>query len=141
MQTIPGSGATSRGDQGDALAGRLELSGTPPVLIDGAHNPHAAAVLAVYLRKALDLYGRIILVMGVMGDKDGGIIKPLLPLRPRSSLPRRLTQGCLPGFACRRSPCNGSSENRSHGFRSLALAKNSASRATYRRHRIVLYHW
>ncbi len=62
--------------------GRLEfIKERPPVLIDGAHNPHASAVLAVYLRKALELYSRIILVMGIMGDKDReGIIAPVLPL-------------------------------------------------------------
>ena len=62
--------------------GRLEfVKEHPPVLIDGAHNPQAAGVLSEYLRKALDLYSRIILVMGIMGDKDrAGIMKPLLPL-------------------------------------------------------------
>ncbi len=62
--------------------GRLEfVKNDPPMLIDGAHNPRAAAVLAEYLSRALDVYRRIILVMGVMSDKDReGIIKPLLPL-------------------------------------------------------------
>lgn len=62
--------------------GRLEfVKDQPPMLIDGAHNPHAATVLAEYLGKALDLYSRIILIMGIMNDKDRqGIMKPLLPL-------------------------------------------------------------
>lgn len=62
--------------------GRLEfVKDQPPLLIDGAHNPQAAAVLAEYLRKALDVYSRIILIMGIMNDKDReGIMKPLLPL-------------------------------------------------------------
>ncbi|MBI5073658.1 MAG: bifunctional folylpolyglutamate synthase/dihydrofolate synthase [Nitrospirae bacterium] len=62
--------------------GRLEfVKDRPPMLIDGAHNPQAAAVLAEYLKKALDLYSRIILIMGIMNDKDrAGIMKPLLPL-------------------------------------------------------------
>jgi len=62
--------------------GRLEfVKERPPVLIDGAHNPQAAAVLAAYLKKALELYSRIILVIGVMADKDReGIMRPLLPL-------------------------------------------------------------
>ncbi|MBI5846397.1 MAG: bifunctional folylpolyglutamate synthase/dihydrofolate synthase [Nitrospirae bacterium] len=62
--------------------GRLEfVKDHPPILIDGAHNPHAAAVLAEYLRKALGLYSRIILIMGIMNDKDRkGIMTPLLPL-------------------------------------------------------------
>jgi len=62
--------------------GRLEfVKDQPPLLIDGAHNPQAAAVLAEYLRKALNIYSRIILIMGIMNDKDReGIMKPLLPL-------------------------------------------------------------
>ncbi len=62
--------------------GRLEfVKDHPPLLIDGAHNPQAAAALAEYLRKALGLYSRIVLIMGIMNDKDReGIMKPLLPL-------------------------------------------------------------
>ena len=63
--------------------GRLELiRENPPILIDGAHNPHAATVFAAHLRKLLGTkYRRIIMVAGVMGDKDiGGILGPLLPL-------------------------------------------------------------
>jgi len=63
--------------------GRLEMiKEQPPVLIDGAHNPPAAEVLSAYLRKLLGAkYSRIIMVIGVMGDKDiEGILKPLLPL-------------------------------------------------------------
>jgi len=60
--------------------GRLELfPGPPRVLLDGAHNPAGAKVLAQALaeipRKAL------ILVTGIVGDKDAeGILAPLLPL-------------------------------------------------------------
>jgi dihydrofolate synthase/folylpolyglutamate synthase len=62
--------------------GRLEfVKDHPPVLVDGAHNPQAAVALAEYLKKALDLYSRIILVLGIMGDKDReGIMKPLISL-------------------------------------------------------------
>lgn len=63
--------------------GRLEIiNDEPPILIDGAHNPQAALVLSDYLKRvALSSYRRIILVMGVMGDKDvEGILAPLLPL-------------------------------------------------------------
>lgn len=63
--------------------GRLEMiKDVPPVLIDGAHNPAAAVVLARYLEKLLtSRYRRIILVAGVMADKDiPGILGPLLPL-------------------------------------------------------------
>jgi dihydrofolate synthase/folylpolyglutamate synthase len=63
--------------------GRIEMiRDYPPVLIDGAHNPQAAHALSAYLKKVLSVkYRRIILVMGVMGDKDvEGILRPLLPL-------------------------------------------------------------
>jgi len=63
--------------------GRLDMiRKNPPILIDGAHNPPAAAVLAAHLRKLSGgKYRRIIMVAGVMGDKDiGGILGPLLPL-------------------------------------------------------------
>jgi len=69
--------------------GRLEfVSYDPPILIDGAHNPSAAAVLAENLRSIfLKKFKKIIMVIGVMGDKDiEGIIGPLLPLASYSIL-------------------------------------------------------
>lgn len=63
--------------------GRLEMiKNNPPILIDGAHNPSASIALSEYLQKLLGLkYKRLILVLGIMKDKDiEGILKPLLPL-------------------------------------------------------------
>jgi dihydrofolate synthase/folylpolyglutamate synthase len=63
--------------------GRLEfISDDPPILIDGAHNPSAAKTLSDSLRKDfLTKYKRLILIIGIMSDKDiEGIIAPLLPL-------------------------------------------------------------
>lgn len=63
--------------------GRLEfISSDPPILIDGGHNPAAAAMLSNYLRRVgRNKYRRIILVIGIMNDKDiDGILYPLLPL-------------------------------------------------------------
>ncbi len=61
--------------------GRLELVATEPrVILDGAHNPAAAATLAQALRQVLT-YHRLILVLGIMADKDiRGILRRLLPL-------------------------------------------------------------
>lgn len=61
------------------IRGRLELiKKSPFVLLDGAHNPASAAVL----RKALEDYFssiRLILVIGILQDKDvGGIVKELI---------------------------------------------------------------
>jgi dihydrofolate synthase/folylpolyglutamate synthase len=63
--------------------GRLEIvNEDPPILIDGAHNPAAAVALSnALLKNFLGKYEKIILVLGIMGDKDiKGIMKPLLPL-------------------------------------------------------------
>lgn len=63
--------------------GRLEfVNEDPPILIDGAHNPAAASVLSEALKRSfLEKYKRIILILGIMGDKDiKGIMEPLLPL-------------------------------------------------------------
>ena len=63
--------------------GRLEfIKDDPPVVIDGAHNPAAARCLAPVLEKIfLRKYKKIVLVLGIMSDKDvRGIMEPLLPL-------------------------------------------------------------
>ncbi len=61
--------------------GRLELiNSDPPIIVDGAHNPHAASALAVFIRKQFVNY-RVVLIAGIMSDKDiAGILAPLLPL-------------------------------------------------------------
>lgn len=61
--------------------GRLQvLSVAPPVILDGAHNPDAAVVLAVALKQLTD--GKPVgLVMGMCRDKDiQKYLKPLLPM-------------------------------------------------------------
>lgn len=64
--------------------GRLEVvDRAPTVLLDGAHNPAAAAVLAEYLAAyRRDHPGaRVVLVWGMMRDKDHrGFLAPLLPV-------------------------------------------------------------
>lgn len=61
--------------------GRLEMvAQDPPMLLDAAHNPHGARSLAAFL-KAHYADKRIILVFGVMKDKDWKeILNLLLPL-------------------------------------------------------------
>jgi dihydrofolate synthase/folylpolyglutamate synthase len=63
--------------------GRMELfTGEPRVLLDGAHNPAGAAVLSEALADIP--YNRLLMVVGVMGDKElPGILSPLLPLADR----------------------------------------------------------
>jgi dihydrofolate synthase/folylpolyglutamate synthase len=64
--------------------GRLEVVERDPVVVlDGAHNPAAAAVLAQYLQDYLARHpgSRILLVWGMMRDKDHrGFIAPLQPI-------------------------------------------------------------
>lgn len=63
--------------------GRLEfIADDPPILIDGAHNPAAAVALADAIRNIfMKRFDRIVLVAGIMGDKDiEGILRPLLPI-------------------------------------------------------------
>ncbi|CUQ67791.1 bifunctional folylpolyglutamate synthase/dihydrofolate synthase [Candidatus Nitrospira inopinata] len=78
-----GEDAVRQGLQSVAWEGRLEmLDEEPPVLLDGAHNPAAAAALARYLDEfhAAHRDSRVILVWGMMRDKDRrAFIAPLLP--------------------------------------------------------------
>jgi folylpolyglutamate synthase/dihydropteroate synthase len=62
--------------------GRLEfIREDPPVLIDGAHNPAAAEALSHALKNLFLEKYRIILILGIMDDKDiSGVMQPLLPL-------------------------------------------------------------
>ncbi|MSM39200.1 MAG: bifunctional folylpolyglutamate synthase/dihydrofolate synthase [Geobacter sp.] len=91
--------------------GRMELfAGPPPVLLDGAHNPAGSRALAGSLA---DLpRQRLILVTGVMGDKDAAaILDPLLPLASRvfavaAAMERAMTPHALAHLVAeRRIPC------------------------------------
>lgn len=72
--------ALSAGIERAKWPGRMELfPGTPRVLLDGAHNPAGAAALADALSDIP--YDKLLMVVGVMGDKElSGILSPLLPL-------------------------------------------------------------
>ena len=62
------------------LAGRFQvLPGRPMVILDVAHNPHAAAVLAENLdRIESNVKGRMIAVFGMLADKDiAGVVRCL----------------------------------------------------------------
>lgn len=63
--------------------GRFELLvSDPPLVIDGAHNPQAADVLAGAIADAWpDEHTRPLCVLGVLGDKDApGIVRALSPV-------------------------------------------------------------
>ena len=61
--------------------GRLEMvSSSPRVVLDGAHNPAGALVLKAALEKEFQ-YDRLILLVGMMKDKDAKtFLKTLVPL-------------------------------------------------------------
>lgn len=81
-------------------AGRLEVADRrPTVLLDGAHNPAAATVLADFLARSDQSHPSrpVILVLGMMHDKDHrGFVEPLRSLvdevvLTQANLPRSAT--------------------------------------------------
>jgi dihydrofolate synthase / folylpolyglutamate synthase len=65
------------------LPGRFELArSTPPVIVDGSHNPQAAEALAHAIRDAFpDPVARPLLLLGILADKDArGIVEALAPI-------------------------------------------------------------
>ena len=64
--------------------GRLErVSSDPTIILDGAHNPSAMRSLAYTIGNDFD-FDQLILVLGVMEDKDiSNILKEILPLANR----------------------------------------------------------
>ena len=79
----------------------------PPVLLDGGHNPAAAAHLAAYVESHTAPPRR--LLFGVMQDKDAaGVLEPLIPLfdrihltavdSPRAADPNDLKKICPSGI-------------------------------------------
>lgn len=70
-------GEVERGLRSVRWPGRLQrIPGTPPILLDGAHNPGGSRALAAYLRSSGD--PAPVLVFATMRDKDAaGILDPL----------------------------------------------------------------
>lgn len=62
--------------------GRLELvARRPDIYLDGAHNPASAQKLAATIREMKPAYRRLVLILGILQDKDyRGIITALVPL-------------------------------------------------------------
>lgn len=85
----------------------------PPIIVDGAHNPPGAEVLAASLRSLVP-GRRIHLVLGFLADKDadaflGWLLPPALPavagvFTCRPSSPRAMDPAALAGLIAARAP-------------------------------------
>jgi dihydrofolate synthase / folylpolyglutamate synthase len=116
--------------------GRLELlAGTPAVLCDAAHNPHAARALAEHVARIRGDYTRVVLLFGAMRDKDHAQMLDLL--RPhvdalifaRAHTPRAESAALLAerhgGLALERVPAALSRARKLAGKRGLIIACGS----------------
>ena len=74
------AGAVRTGLVSVELAGRFQvLPGRPTIVLDVAHNPHAARILAAELG-TMGFPARTIAVFGMLADKDiGGVVAAMLP--------------------------------------------------------------
>jgi dihydrofolate synthase/folylpolyglutamate synthase len=74
--------AMRRGLANTRWEGRLErVAERPDIFLDGAHNPASATQLAAAVRAMRPSYQRLVLIIGILGDKDrAGILSQLLPL-------------------------------------------------------------
>jgi len=106
--------------------GRLEwVAGSPPLLLDGAHNPAGARALA----RALAGGPPYVLLFAAMSDKDvGGIARALFPPAAAIVLSRpRLSRAATPAELARRAGALAKGAFREPGvFRALALARRLA---------------
>lgn len=105
--------AVRAGLGGVCWEGRLELvEERPSLVIDGAHNPAAAEVVATYLRthRRRHSESRVVLVIGMMRDKDrSGFFRVILPcadelVLTQAALPRAATIEELRGSLGDRAP-------------------------------------
>jgi dihydrofolate synthase/folylpolyglutamate synthase len=74
--------ALRRGLERARWEGRLErVAHKPDIFLDGAHNPASAKMLAGAVREMKSAYRRLVLVVGILSDKDyRGILAELVPL-------------------------------------------------------------
>jgi dihydrofolate synthase/folylpolyglutamate synthase len=77
-----GEGALRRGLERTQWEGRMErVWQKPDIYLDGAHNPASAKRLAETIRALLPAYRRLVLVIGILGDKDlRAIAAEIVPL-------------------------------------------------------------
>jgi dihydrofolate synthase/folylpolyglutamate synthase len=120
LRRVPGAVARTR------WPGRLErVSGRPPLVLDGAHNPAGARALAAYL----DGGPPFVLLFGAMADKDvRGLATELFPLATEIVLTRpRVSRAAGPDEIARRaSPLADRAHREPSVTRALRLARRLA---------------
>jgi dihydrofolate synthase/folylpolyglutamate synthase len=77
--------AVRRGLEQTHWEGRMErIAKRPDIYLDGAHNPASAKKLAATVGELKTAYGQLVLVIGILGDKDyQGIANEIVPLADR----------------------------------------------------------
>jgi len=81
------------------LPGRFELvRESPAVIVDGSHNPQAAAVLAGAIRDAFpSVHARPMVLLGILADKDAaGIVEALAPVAARIAVTQSASPRAMP---------------------------------------------
>jgi dihydrofolate synthase / folylpolyglutamate synthase len=91
------SEAISQGIRNTQWEGRLEiLQNEPMVLVDGAHNPAGISALCKALKTEFE-YDRLILIFGVLDDKDyGNMLRKIVPLADHLIITRPQTDRSMP---------------------------------------------
>ncbi len=84
MDTRINDDAIKKGLDATVWPGRMQIaSKSPYIILDGAHNPSAAARMSEAIRTQFS-YENLILVLGILKDKDiAGICREILPLASR----------------------------------------------------------
>jgi len=111
--------------------GRLhQVCDSPRVIVDGAHNPSAMQELAQSIREELD-YSRLILVTGIMEDKDASaMLGAILPLTDRIFFTRpKYPRAMDPSTLCDRAP-GSLPEHEIHSSLPRALERAQAAAGT-----------
>lgn len=83
------------------VPGRFEvLRDHPPLVIDAAHNPQAAEVLAATIAQAWpDPAHRPVILLGILADKDAfGIVEALHPVVSRIAVTESVSPRAMPAF-------------------------------------------
>jgi dihydrofolate synthase/folylpolyglutamate synthase len=90
-------GTIARGIRHTRWEGRLEiLQNEPLILVDGAHNPAGISALCGALKLEFE-YERLILIFGVLNDKDyGSMLRRIVPLADHLIITRPQTDRAAP---------------------------------------------